>query len=1216
MNCKQITSFILIVLYTVLPTEIYSQSQNPDRTINKSGVLFDINHNIVLSSEGDRYEYKREIAKKVITFSPSYSTDSQNIQTSPTGLIAETNGADISFLTLKKRFGVFGSSIGVSGINIADIDNDGKADVIIGGGTETFGLNNFWSIIEYSAARNNYAMKWQSRFYEIPISRIALFDINADGYPSIFVCQTNGVIEVYDGRTMEITNTIYTAAATIRQILFVDADNDASPEIVFCDDTSLYLYDPATLELEHQIPYGANDFKVGNVDSDPANEIVMSSGYVLELDGIDINVNWNYGGPFGYLVELSDIDNDDMEEIIAAEAWYYVTAFDADISSPKWQIPTDLDVGALLVQDIDNDGAPEVLYGDGQWGEIHCFDGLTGSIEKWKIDNPDHGVTKIAVYDTDQDGELEIVWGAGASSSGADHFYVHDIKSLLLEWQSTHVDGPFHALDIGDVDSDGEKELVFASFESNSGYDDGYVFVYNASTLALEWQSPLNLFGGHAWTGIHALKIGDVDGDGVKEIVIGTDDLYDGVIYVINGETYALEKTYTYDEGAPIYALEIADIDNDGQVEIIAGGGREHTGAPGVYIYVINGATGVVEWKSISLGDYWSKFYSLKVGDIDNDNTPEIVATNENIYVFDGITHQMWKSSDENIYTALDLSDMTGDSTPEIIAGTASGSVVVIEGKTYSREITFPLSFTKIDSLKLFDIVIENEGNKDIVFSNDGFLHVYDVNESKVIWRSEYIGPNAGNFNALGIYSINEGEAAEIAVGSNYNVSLFSIMYTMTANADGTGSGLVESNVGGISYYYQSASTAPSTAISYGTKVALSATADVGSTVSWDDCVGTGGTPSGNGTSMATCTFSSLDANKTATATFTLNTYTVTANATGNSVGTISSNVGGINYTYPGTITDTTTALDHGISITLTATAGIGSTVSWSGCASTGYTPTVTTCTISSLDANKTVTASFTLNTYMVTANATGNGGGVVSSDVGNINYTYPVISTDTTTALDHGISITLTATAGIGSTVSWSGCASTGGTPTVATCTISSLDANKTAPATFTLNTYTVTPSTGDNGSMHSPDPQTVNYNTTQVFIVTPDIGYRIDTVTGCEGSLDGDIYTTGAITSDCTVTALFSLGGYSVTPLAGLNGSMFPSTVQTVNHGLTTVFIIIPDTNYHIDSVTGCGGSLVEDIYTTGAIKGECSVSASFAKDSFPWTIFVPATTGMGKE
>ena len=156
-------------------------------------------------------------------------------------------------------------------------------------------------------------------------------------------------------------------------------------------------------------------------------------------------------------------------------------------------------------------------------------------------------------------------------------------------------------------------------------------------------------------------------------------------------------------------------------------------------------------------------------------------------------------------------------------------------------------------------------------------------------------------------------------------------------------------------------------------------------------------------------------------------------------------------------------------------------------------------------------------------------------------------------------------------------------------------MDADKNCTATFTINTYTVTPSAGAGGSISPSTPQTVNHGSTVTFTVTPDTGYHIDTVTGCGGALTGNTYTTGAITADCEVTATFAINTYTVTPSAGAGGSISPSTPQTVNHGATTAFTITPNTGYHINTVTGCGGTLTGNTYTTGPVTADCGVTAT---------------------
>ena len=174
----------------------------------------------------------------------------------------------------------------------------------------------------------------------------------------------------------------------------------------------------------------------------------------------------------------------------------------------------------------------------------------------------------------------------------------------------------------------------------------------------------------------------------------------------------------------------------------------------------------------------------------------------------------------------------------------------------------------------------------------------------------------------------------------------------------------------------------------------------------------------------------------------------------------------------------------------------------------------------------------------------------------------------------------------------------------TVTTYTFSNVTANHTISATFAANAFTVTPSAGPNGSISPSSPQTVDYGQTAVFTVTPDTDYHIALVTGCSGTLVGNTYATGPVTSNCTVSATFAINTFIVTPTAGPNGSISPNTPQTVNYNQTAAFTITADTGYHIDLVTGCSGTLSGNTYTTGPVTVDCTVSATFAIDTYTVT------------
>ncbi|MFC4307683.1 choice-of-anchor D domain-containing protein [Steroidobacter flavus] len=95
------------------------------------------------------------------------------------------------------------------------------------------------------------------------------------------------------------------------------------------------------------------------------------------------------------------------------------------------------------------------------------------------------------------------------------------------------------------------------------------------------------------------------------------------------------------------------------------------------------------------------------------------------------------------------------------------------------------------------------------------------------------------------------------------------------------------------------------------------------------------------------------------------------------------------------------------------------------------------------------------------------------------------------------------------------------------------------TSPA-VTVNVFqrfTVTANAGSNGSINPGTTQVIS-GQTAAFNIVPSSGYRIDSVSGCGGSLSGSTYTTGAITGACTINASFTLANENVDVVAKSKG------------------------------------------------------------------------------
>ena len=100
---------------------------------------------------------------------------------------------------------------------------------------------------------------------------------------------------------------------------------------------------------------------------------------------------------------------------------------------------------------------------------------------------------------------------------------------------------------------------------------------------------------------------------------------------------------------------------------------------------------------------------------------------------------------------------------------------------------------------------------------------------------------------------------------------------------------------------------------------------------------------------------------------------------------------------------------------------------------------------------------------------------------------------------------------------------------------TTAPVTADCTVVANFAIDTFTVTPSAGEHGSIDPATPQTIEYGASASFTLTPETGYHIDGVGGtCGGNLAGNVYTTVPVTADCSVVATFAIDTFTVTPSA----------------------------------------------------------------------------------
>lgn len=168
----------------------------------------------------------------------------------------------------------------------------------------------------------------------------------------------------------------------------------------------------------------------------------------------------------------------------------------------------------------------------------------------------------------------------------------------------------------------------------------------------------------------------------------------------------------------------------------------------------------------------------------------------------------------------------------------------------------------------------------------------------------------------------------------------------------------------------------------------------------------------------------------------------------------------------------------------------------------------VTSYTLNSVTANHTISATFALKTYTITASAGANG----------------TITPSGTATVNHGASQTFTITPATNYNVAdviVDG-KSVGPLPSY---TLSAITADHTISATFALKTYTIKASAGTNGTISPSGTVTVNHGASQTFTITPETNYKVADVV-VDGTSVGPVtsHTLSAVTADHTVSATFS--------------------------------------------------------------------------------------------
>jgi hypothetical protein len=345
----------------------------------------------------------------------------------------------------------------------------------------------------------------------------------------------------------------------------------------------------------------------------------FSEDYSVQWE-MNFGSDWRYGARYEGPQPIGDCNDDGDNELLIGGRDSNLRVFEWDETEQTYLemhtlhcplYPTyQSDPGGFAIGDLTGDGKNEIAA---TWSAaVHKWIGGKYRIIGWNSWIFQNGGASGDCYigDCDNDVQNELIMSGGPSQEGSSvpEIVIFEWNGWRLvkvaEWDDTGVNGYVYMAGLGDIDEDGENEIV-----CGSAY----------KVVLLDWNKNSNEFDATIIETTHgedypfACVCKDSDNDGKNEIHIGywTPKIK---IFEWNGAEYETKfEQYWPDEGALIEALDVGDVDEDGVAEVCAG-------TDVVHILQWDGMTYVEEAVLPTFGE----LAVVSIGDCDNDGKNEI----------------------------------------------------------------------------------------------------------------------------------------------------------------------------------------------------------------------------------------------------------------------------------------------------------------------------------------------------------------------------------------------------------------------------------------------------------------------------------------------------------------------------------------------------------------------------------------------------------------